>query len=303
MKAELEVIKLLMSAGADLFRTDDSNESPLINALGHFDVSAFKMLLDLQDEDVNTARNQFNGSLLHSAVCINGCPPVFVNFLLNSGIAVDSVDEFGDMPLHVAVQNKMCHPGVVDVLLKRGSPTITQNRYGETPLELAMKHCNPDTVQLLLKYILIEQPDFNVMDLVRGHPLQELILGFENCCKLELERMNLEKAGNGLTLIQFLQAYTGNQMGKNRTNGFNFDLLLQIVTDKLYPLYADVISSKFEHSLLQDKLEDCYIHAVVYDSSDLRCLTREVALNYDCARVLSKYVDEDVLLNMIIAFQ
>lgn len=254
--------------------------------------------------NVNTAKNQCGGSLLHSALCINGCTAVFVKFLISSGIDVDSVDEFGDTPLHKAVQNQTGHPSVVEILLRRGSHVNVKNRNGLSPLDLAIENgCSLAIVQLLLKYCLLEKPDFNIEDWTREHELQGMLSEYAIKCEQELHRMKSDNLGNGRTLFEFMQMYSGYKMYSNAEEGFNVDQLLLIIANKRYPLYSQLISSKLERSLLKDKLEECNVYTAVKGISDVNCsMPRKVLLNYDCACVLANYLDQNDLLSVIIAF-
>lgn len=291
---------MLLTAGADLFRADIYGVCPIYHALGYFNVDAFRSLLALQD--ANTASNQWKDSLLHSAVRINGCTSDFVEFLIDLGIRIDSVDDSGDTPLHLAVRKQTCHPDVINSFLRRGSPVNVQNLMGHTPLDYAItENCDFAIAQLLLKYCLLQNPDFDVYDWIQRHGLAGKFSGYANDCKVELQRSKSEIVSNGWTLFEFLRVYSGSQMRRSDAKAFNIDRLLQIIGAKLYPVYSEVIASKIHRSLLEHKLEYCNVRTVVEGSSGSRI--KNIMLNYDCALDLTNFVDENSLLNVIVAFR
>lgn len=109
---QLEIIDLLLEAGADVNQPNRHLERPL-----------------------------------HS-VCFNG-NAIIVQRLLEAGARLDLRDENGETPLTIAIER--CHEDIVKLLLQYGAKDQLNTIYGdETPLTRAITYCGSDMISILL---------------------------------------------------------------------------------------------------------------------------------------------------------
>lgn len=108
----VDIVKLLLAAGADINVDDDSGDTPLHMAIDSENVNILKLLID-------------------------------------SGANVNAKNEDSDTPLHTAIEKQKVK--AIKLLLDAGSDVHAQNMHKATPLHLAANYCSDDVFRLLLE--------------------------------------------------------------------------------------------------------------------------------------------------------
>jgi len=142
----LEAVRFLHEAGAELNVQDDFGASPLADSLrlGYLEVTEYLLGHGADPHSVDE-----NGrTALHAAV--DGGVPRLVQSVLAAGGGPAVFDSVGDSPLHLAIQKKALD--VVRVLLTAGvDVNLRQQLSEETPLHVAARTGNVTLIQLLLR--------------------------------------------------------------------------------------------------------------------------------------------------------
>ena len=127
MFVNMNKIKRLIKAGADVNAKDNNGRLPLIFAAWELNKKLIKLLISA-GADVNAKGN--NGeSLLHNTLGIRT-----VHILIKAGADVNAQDNDGDTPLHKIADYKKL--GTVELLISAGADVNAENLNGETPLLL-----------------------------------------------------------------------------------------------------------------------------------------------------------------------
>jgi ankyrin repeat protein len=126
---DVEVMKLLLEAGADPMLTLPNGTTALMLAAG---------------------RGWRNGSALAPSYDQGSEQEAVeaIRLLLTLGLAVDAADEAGNTALHSAVTGRGS-AAIVGALLELGANPVAANAKGETPFELAKTRASPEVVELL----------------------------------------------------------------------------------------------------------------------------------------------------------
>jgi ankyrin repeat protein len=163
---EINFIRFLIEAGADVNAKDNNGNTPLNmfpvsnidgNNIGnYFDIL---VLLISKGADINN-KNRFGKTILHSASEQDKIE--FVESLLEQGANINVVDNDGDTPLHYAVNGR--HEIMVELLLQHHADII-KNNHGETPLDIAEDEELDDITEMLSEYIKnlpeVKEPETN----------------------------------------------------------------------------------------------------------------------------------------------
>ncbi|MCF7944961.1 MAG: ankyrin repeat domain-containing protein [Spirochaetia bacterium] len=128
----IDVMNLLLDAGAGIFVRNNQRVNPVIRALLQSTESAKiflrKDMLDRRDSDYNTP--------LHIAVQIKSSLPV-IQHLTDMGASMTAENMIGNTPLHTAVSTEYVKAAAY--LIERGSSPFTENNRGESALLLAYR--------------------------------------------------------------------------------------------------------------------------------------------------------------------
>ena len=156
--ADIDVVRLLVGKGADIWKKDDAEDTAMHRSAKRNDRTTAMFLLQSKpfqvEEYVRILEimvkkwDGFGDELLHWAAK-QGCEDV-VQPLLTVGVGVDVLDQSKDnrSPLMVAVNEG--HATMVGSLIDKGADININDRDGYTPLSLAIHKLHRTTVQMLL---------------------------------------------------------------------------------------------------------------------------------------------------------
>ena len=155
--SELEVVKVLVRAGAGVNVTDNDGRTCLFLAAiyGHTDIVRY--LVGLPEVDVNHCDSN-NETALHCAVT-EGHSDV-VQVLIDAGADIDTKNEDGYSPLHVASRSGALE--VVKMLVRGGAGVNVTDDDGRTCLILAAPNGHTETVRYLVG---LPEVDVNHLDM------------------------------------------------------------------------------------------------------------------------------------------
>jgi ankyrin repeat protein len=124
-----EIVRALLSAGADVNARDRNGTAPMHKA---HTLEILKVLLDA-GANVNV-RDESGSTPLHGA-----STPEIAQALLGAGAEVNVRDEFGFTALHCAAgcQGLEAHADIIQTLLNAGADVHARNENGKTPWDLA----------------------------------------------------------------------------------------------------------------------------------------------------------------------
>ncbi len=167
---DLEQVRALIDAGADLDAQGDNGETALNAAILKGHVSVAGLLID-RGADLG-ARNRGGFTALHAAAYANAVE--IAERLLGKGADVnDQQNKAGGTALSVASEEG--HAGVVKVLIDRGADLEAGERNGYTPLTRALWRGHKEVVALLQKsgakcqpVEILEEPAYS--ECVAGQP-------------------------------------------------------------------------------------------------------------------------------------
>lgn len=114
----VEVVKMLLDAGANVTRSEDETWPPLQQAVLYSSIEIIQILIDA-------------GADLNERCNLSGC------------------DFFRSTPLHYAAFYKMEHAAII--LIKNGADVNARNEAGKTPLHYAASHGQTEIVRRLLE--------------------------------------------------------------------------------------------------------------------------------------------------------
>lgn len=154
-RGKLDMMRLLISRGADVNAKNTRENSPLFLAIEYFmgdakPLDLMKLLLD-SGADIQ-ARGELHMTPLIFAVRFfskheEGDEAIF---LISRGAEVNVKDEDSMTPLHYAIKNK--NEKLVKLLIAHGADVSAKNKKGETPMMCARKADLKDIVELLRKH-------------------------------------------------------------------------------------------------------------------------------------------------------
>ncbi|OJW67106.1 MAG: hypothetical protein BGO68_00010 [Candidatus Amoebophilus sp. 36-38] len=128
----LEIIKLLLQAGADTRVKNKLSETPLHVSAMFGNIEMIDLLLDKDEAGIQDKTD--NGhSLLHTAARQNNSE--IIKHLIAKGLAVDIKDDKGWTPLHMAANNG--HINVARILIDHRADINAMDNAKQTPLNIA----------------------------------------------------------------------------------------------------------------------------------------------------------------------
>lgn len=142
----LEVIQLLLDAGATTYAKNEDGLTPLHLAAGHYWDPEIVDTLLLAGAFVD-ARAENDATPLHFAAAFNGNPEV-TRLLLDAGADANAQDTGGLTPLHLASRFRG-NATVAQLLLDAGADVNAKDREGKTPLDYHAERENPSWPQAL----------------------------------------------------------------------------------------------------------------------------------------------------------
>ena len=145
IKGHLDVVKVLVEAGAGVRATNNDGDTCLLIAANFGHTETVRYLVGLKDVDVNH-QGTYNHTALHSAVD-EGHPDV-VQVLIDAGASVKTKDQDGRSPLHCA--SRLGHLDIVKMLIDAGAEVCATDNKVQTCLILAAYHGHTDTVRYLV---------------------------------------------------------------------------------------------------------------------------------------------------------
>ncbi len=167
---DLEQVRALIDAGADLDAQGDNGETPLNTAILEGHVLVASLLID-RGADIQ-ARNKGGFTPLHAAAYVNAVE--IAEQLLSSGADInDQMNKAGGTALSVASEEG--HAGVVKVLIDHGADLEAAERNGYTPLTRALWRGHKEVMALLQRsgakcqsVEIVEEPAYS--ECVAGQP-------------------------------------------------------------------------------------------------------------------------------------
>lgn len=139
LKDNIEMAKILIKNGADIFNTNYENINPLTI------VSSLEMAQLLIDAGFDVSITDDRGNtLLHHAEGLNMRVPMTKLLILN-GADVNARNENGNTPLHMQFSYD-----IIKALIEAGADPNAINSRGETPIDIAIRNdYGPDVLRLL----------------------------------------------------------------------------------------------------------------------------------------------------------
>lgn len=183
--AQLQILKLLQSKGANLKLSDSHGDSAIYWAArqGHTDVIQY-----LWENGVSVdCQNKSGETALHVAARYGHHPAV--KLLCSFGANINVTDEHGDTALHIAAWHGF--PTIMHVLCEAGAHTHLRNKEGETPIHTASARGHLESVRCLLEAgadpDLLDKHGCTALHLaLRRHHVSVALLLLHNGCQTDV---------------------------------------------------------------------------------------------------------------------
>ncbi|KAL3185624.1 hypothetical protein MRX96_028533 [Rhipicephalus microplus] len=183
--AQLQILKLLHSKGANLKLSDSHGDSAMYWAArqGHTDIIQY-----LWENGVSVdCQNKSGETALHVAARYGHHPAV--KLLCSFGANINVTDEHGDTALHIAAWHGF--PTIMHVLCEAGAHTHLRNKEGETPIHTASARGHLESVRCLLEAgadpDLLDKHGCTALHLtLRRHHVSVALLLLHNGCQTDV---------------------------------------------------------------------------------------------------------------------
>lgn len=146
----LEVVKLLLSHGADVTKVAGLNTTPIFQASQHGHTSVVRLLLEVPEVRESLNDRGLTGSLKETPLYVasNNEHVEVVRMLLSAGSDPNSDDDswLGSSLHAAAIKGNM---EIAQLLLDHGAKLSRQNRYGQTPREVAEEKKHYEVARIL----------------------------------------------------------------------------------------------------------------------------------------------------------
>ena len=153
---QMDVVKVLLEAGADPTIVDDVHYSSLHAAVdGRCNKDTLRALID-HGAHIDATRKDGTNALLRA--CTTGQSKSVI-VLLEAGAGVSITKPNGNTCLHTAIEGK-CHKEAVQKIIEQGHNVNNLNKSGKTALFLACQSAQAESVKLLLE----KGADPNILD-------------------------------------------------------------------------------------------------------------------------------------------
>ena len=186
LQNNVEMVKLLINAGANVNARDRSDETPLFWLSRGNRATEICKLLIASGADVNARENIGGDTVLHDAVLDTS--KEVVELLINNGANLDARDKAGRTPLHefasaggsskaiyktlsgqVVVREYEFLPKpnlqILELLIDSGADTSLKDSSGETPLNIAIRKGHKGARNLLYMHSFVQQLNRNNREL------------------------------------------------------------------------------------------------------------------------------------------
>ena len=147
MYGDTEILKKLVSNGLTLHVKEEGNNTPLHLAADVLDDIELIKCLDSGDKSIFSDKKYQKRLEVFQKLDANQSEKV--KWLVESGIDINSQNDFGDTALHLAIKNHL-HK-VTKTLLDLKPDVNTKNKNKETPLHFAIQYSTPDIVKKILE--------------------------------------------------------------------------------------------------------------------------------------------------------
>lgn len=298
-----------------------------------YETNAIRVMIDSagMNKNVVNVKHGIFRNLLHFAVVNRFCRPNTVKLLLHNGVRADEKSAHGRTPLHEAMTRGSQDLRIIAILIRHGSPVNLKCKKGYTPLSYAVENRMPgnvflallcagafidgltnihdiplinlvlnqhrslDIVKIMLKWLLIENPNFNV----ESYPDNVELTNFAQECVLSLQGMDYVNVGHDLALREFIKC-PQNARGDSELN-FDLNELLQAISNNQFSNFYDCISSEISESLLMAKFQQLTVYSVKH-CFDYPSVELKTVVDYDSLCKIVKYLTKTDLLCFILAF-
>ena len=200
----VSMVRSLIAAGANAFKQNSMNKTPIQIALEHHDLPCLAMMIP--DRCNTEDEKKIYGSVLYDAVSAGDIH--WSTKLLQAGASVN-ITKHNSTMLHIAMQNQ--DAVIIQELVNAGANPFIPNEHGETPIQKALESENI----LLLKPMVVKSyeklnpdPYFQLLfDAVKTNKLAQVTLLVE--CGIGQQRWHLD---NGLSILDYAVSYLNPNM-------------------------------------------------------------------------------------------
>lgn len=162
----LEVVKILLKAGAQVNALSDTGSTPVRSACFMTNIDVIKTLIEY-GADIHKANKNGGTCLINAVQSAELC-----QILLDHGVALNKADMSGNVALHYAVKEGRIDS--VRLLLQYGADVHIKNENGDDVLRTAALRCQVDIVELIHKEAEVSDEEYaQALDLLGAQLMDE----------------------------------------------------------------------------------------------------------------------------------